>query len=194
MRARAACTCVCVQIYETTWVSISHGVAVPTKFRCGLVATTDTDEVLPDMADATSETLHLSSGMLQQRPMAEVGSRAVCALLCNYFPPTAMGRTDSARDEQRCPPATTARHVYSFQSQPLALSHCSTSRCPFEATSLQEPHSWFSSPHSQLFARAHCSTERCPFRAAAWHVPSSQSQPISLNHCSTASFPPTTAW
>jgi hypothetical protein len=67
---------------------------------CGLVATTDTDEVLPDMADATSETLHLSSGMLQQRPTAEVGSRAVCALLCNHFPPTAMGRTDSARDGQ----------------------------------------------------------------------------------------------
>jgi hypothetical protein len=67
---------------------------------CGLVATTDTGEVLPDMADATSETLHLSSGMLQRRPTAEVGSHAVCALLCNHFPPTAMGRTDSARDGQ----------------------------------------------------------------------------------------------
>jgi hypothetical protein len=67
---------------------------------CGLVATTDTGEVLPDMADATSEMLHLSSGMLQQRPTAEVGSHALCALLCNHFPPTTMGWTDSAHDGQ----------------------------------------------------------------------------------------------
>jgi hypothetical protein len=67
---------------------------------CGLVASTDTGEVPPDMADTTSETLHLSSGVLQRRPTAEVGNRAVCALLCNHFPPTAMGWTDSARDGQ----------------------------------------------------------------------------------------------
>ena len=65
---------------------------------CGLVATTDTSEVLLDMADATSETLHLSSGMLQRRPTVEVGSHAVCALLCNRFPPTTKGWNVSARD------------------------------------------------------------------------------------------------
>jgi hypothetical protein len=41
---------------------------------CGLVASTDTGEVLPDMADATSETLHLSSGMLLIRSIPPINA------------------------------------------------------------------------------------------------------------------------
>jgi hypothetical protein len=62
------------------------------------------------------------------------------------------------------PAGASRRQAARFHSQPLAFSHCSTSRRPLAAA---PSHVYML--QLQPFARAHCSTARCPPLAAALH-------------------------
>ena len=93
--------------------------------------------------------------------------------------------------------------VYSFQGQPLALSHLRTTRWPPSGTrskgsrwpsATAESESHVYALHSHPLALAHLRTSRWPPPAAAQQVSSFQGHPLALAHLRTSRWPPLAAY
>lgn len=88
----------------------------------------------------------------------------------------------------RRPVSAALEQDISFQGQPLALHHLSTSRCPFLAATAQ-----VSSYHGHPLDLHHWRVSRCPSQAAKEHVRSVHSQPLIRAHLITSRLPPQAA-